>query len=338
MSFHKFLSMIALGLLLSTQVLADGFPSSFPDSPLPGLPGSSAGGTKGTFANGFGSRGYTLYVPKRLNPNEGLLVVLHGCFLTGDQMAAGTEFNKYADQKGFAVLYPEQGYGDNAWKCWNWFKPENQRRDDGEASIIVGMTLDTIHKYNLNASRVFITGISAGGAMAANLLGCYSDVFAGGMIHSGLEFAAAQSETEAHQVTASGPTRDLDESARQALACSPPRNTLIPVIVIHGQADNFVNTINADRTFELFEKINAAIFTSAGGDASQVTLQQSRVEQGGYKFSADVTDAFFGKQDVMKKVMVEGMAHAWSGGQPTAPYMEPRGINAAKLAVDSFFP
>jgi len=332
MAFGKFLAMTAFGILASTQALAD--------TPFPGLPGTpgSSGAAKGRFSNPFGSRSYTVYAPKSLSPGAGLLVVLHGCFLTGDQMATGTEFNKYADQKGFVVLYPEQSYQDNAWKCWNWFKPENQRRDDGEASILVGMTLETVRKYDLDASRVFITGISAGGAMAANLLGCYSDVFAGAMLHSGLEFAAAQSEEEAHNVTRNGPSRDLDESAREALACSPARQRLIPLIVVHGQADNFVGTVNADRTFTLFEKINASIYSSMGGSASQISHQQSRIEQGGYKFSANVTDSFFGGQNVMKKVMVDGMAHAWSGGQPTAPYMEPRGINAAKLAVDSFFP
>jgi poly(hydroxyalkanoate) depolymerase family esterase len=336
MPFKKFLAgFFVAGLLTNTAFASSGASMKF-DGQIDG----TEQGTRSTasYKNQFGSRQYTVFVPQNLNPNAGLLVVLHGCFLTGDQMATGTEFNKLASAKGFVVLYPEQTYQDNSWKCWNWFKPENQRRDDGELSIIVGMTQETIKKYGLNAGRVFVTGISAGGAMASNLLGCYSDVFQGGMIHSGLEFAAAQNEQDAHTVTKNGPTRDLDASAAEALQCSPPRNTLIPVIVVHGQDDSFVNTVNADRITLLFEKINTTIFQNNGGNASQITHQESRMEQDGHKLSANVTQTLFNSQMIVEKVMVQGMGHAWSGGQPTAPYMEPRGIGAAKLLVDTFFP
>jgi poly(hydroxyalkanoate) depolymerase family esterase len=306
---------------------------------LPGLPSASDGAMLNeTYRNAFGSRSFQVFVPKKLAADPGLLVVLHGCFMTGEQMATGTEVNRFAAERGFVVVYPEQTYRDNTWKCWNWFKPENQRRDDGELSIIAGMAQTAVKKYQLNAERVFVTGLSAGAAMASNLLGCYSDVFAGAMVHSGLEFAAAQSESEAHQVTKNGPIRDLDQSAQQALQCSPARQRLIPVIVVHGKSDSAVNPINADRTTALFEKINTEIFVRTGGSASEITHAHSRITQDGYKYPAAVDDTLFAGRSVVRKVIVEGMSHAWSGGAPTAPYMEPRGVKAVQILVDTFFP
>lgn len=303
---------------------------------IPGL--SSTDGDSGSFKNSFGSRSYKVYVPKKNQGRLGLLVVLHGCFLTGDQMATGTEFNKIADQRGFSVLYPEQTYSDNSWKCWNWFKPENQTRD-GESSIIAGMTKEMLSKYKIDAKRVYVTGLSAGSAMAANLLACYSDIFAGGLLHSGLEYAAAQNENDAHSVMSTGPAHDLDEVAAQAMKCSVgKRKSLMPVIVVHGTSDPYVATINADRTATLFEKLNTAIFLSQGGKLDQVTRAEGAITQDGFNFSAKVSDVVYNSTTTVRKVMVQKMGHGWSGGQPNAPYMEPRGINATKLLVESFFP
>lgn len=291
----------------------------------------------GNFSNDFGSRGYQIYTPKHLATNAGLLVVLHGCFQTGDQMATGAEFNKYADERGFAVLYPEQSYMDNSWKCWNWFKPENQKRD-GELSIIAGMSQKMVGTYKLDAKKVYIAGMSAGGAMVANALACYSDVFSGGLIHSGLEYAAAQTESEAHDIMKPGPNHDLDQVAKAALACSPSPKAMQTVIVVHGQADSSVGTVNADRNALLFEKINTVIFQSQGGSLQKITHDQSVITQDGYKYSADVYDTLFDSKLTIRKIMVKDMGHAWSGGQPTAPYMEPRGIKATQALVDTFFP
>ncbi len=325
------------GVIPGLPGLPTGLPSGLPG--LPGRPSSSDGSmVSETYSNSFGSRTFQVFVPKKLAADPGLLVVLHGCFMTGEQMATGTEVNRYAAERGFVVLYPEQTYKDNTWKCWNWFKPENQRRDDGELSLIAGMAQAAVKKYQLNAERVFVTGLSAGAAMASNLLGCYSDIFAGAMVHSGLEFAAAQSESEAHQVTKNGASRDLEQSAQQALQCSPARQRLIPVIVVHGKSDSAVNPINADRTAALFAKINTEIFVRNGGLNTDITQAQSRITQDGYKYPAAVDDTVFAGRTVVRKVIVEGMSHAWSGGAPTAPYMEPRGVKAVQILVDAFFP
>ena len=286
------------------------------------------------YSNNFGARGYSYFVPQNLPKGSPLVVILHGCFLTGEQMASGTGMNAYAEKMGFAVLYPEQGYGDNTWKCWNWFKPENLRRDDGELSIIVGMVKDMTKKFALDKNRVFVAGISAGGAMTANLLACYSDVFAGGMVHSGLEFGAAKTEQEAHQVMKPGPSQDLQESAQTAYACSPKRTRLVPMMVIHGESDPFVGTVNSDRTAEQFQRLNLLIAKGASLP-TKMSNRKSRIEPTQqYNFAANVTDTYVGDTLAVKKVMVVGMGHGWSGGNPTAPYMEPRGVNASEIMLN----
>jgi poly(hydroxyalkanoate) depolymerase family esterase len=303
-----------------------------------GFQAADAGQTiSGKQTNAEGTRSYKLFLPTKVS-GGGMMVVLHGCFLTGDQMATGTDFDTYAEERGFAVLYPEQEYAHNPWKCWNWFRPENQRRDSGEASILVDMVKDLTAKYQLDRRRVFVSGLSAGSAMAANLIGCYSDVFAGGVLQSGLEFAAAQSDTEAHQIMKSGPSHDLDEYAAKALACSPARSSVQKVIVAHGDADQVVNRINSDRTAELIGKVSRRIWTRNGGSENAITTKEREITQPGAAYSAKVTDTSFGGEVALEKIIVERMGHAWSGGKASTPYMDPKGVNITEIAVKFLFP
>lgn len=292
----------------------------------------------GQFQNQFGSRAYTLFMPSKPTAQSGLLVVLHGCFMTGQQMIDGASFNALAEKKSVFVLYPEQSYQDNVWKCWNWFQPQNQSRNTGELSILAGMTQDVIKQYSINAGKVFVTGLSAGGATVSNLIGCYSDIFAGGAVHSGLEYAAAQTEDEAHQVTKSGPTHDLDQVVKQALACSPTTKKLIKGIVLQGDADPYVNPINGHRTASFFEKLNTQIFLANGHSASEITSTKTQINPTEpHKFVADIDSINFAGEPIVQKIIIKGMGHGWSGGKPTAPYMEPRGIDASDFIFADFF-
>lgn len=314
-----------------------GFPG-FGNLPgLGGFPGTSQpseaadGANKsGTFSNEAGSRAYTVFVPKQPAAHPGMLVILHGCIQTGANMATGTQMNSLAAKKGFLVLYPEQTYQDNNLKCWNWYQPENQQRG-GELSILAGMAQDVASTYQVDLKQIYVAGLSAGGAMAANLLACYSDVFAGGLIHSGLEFAAAQSQNEAQLAMSNGASKDLNETSARALKCSPPRSKLIPVIVIQGKDDHVVSTVNSGRIATFFELLNGLIDST-----QQITHSDHHLNEAG-KLAADETDTLFGDKVLVKKIMVDGMGHAWSGGQSGGSYMEPRGPSASQILVDTFF-
>ena len=151
------------------------------------LPGSW---TQGSFSNRAGSRNYFLYVPKSApsgNPT-GLMVMLHGCFQDPESFSRETGMNYVAEKFGFAVLYPEQTNGDNLWQCWNWFLPENQVQGGGELGLVVGMVEKVAKKVAFDPKKVYVAGLSAGAAMASNLVACHAEVFAGAGIHSGLEY------------------------------------------------------------------------------------------------------------------------------------------------------
>ncbi len=291
----------------------------------------------GEFENKAGKRGYKLFLPKNIVAQKTpLIVILHGCFQSGDNMANGTEIMPIAEKMGFAVLFPEQTYGDNVWKCWNWFKPENLQRGTGEASIIAGMTLDVVKKNKLNAGKVFVSGLSAGGAMSANLLACYSDVFKGAMVHSGLMYDAARTEDEAHEVTKNGSTRSPQEGAMNAYKCSPKRNSPVQLLVVHGTKDNFVNPLNVEQIFQEFSILNDLNDDGQINNSFESVKTETVVKAEYGNYGAHVATYANNGNNWAQVVWIDEMAHGWSGGQPVAPYMESRGIKAINPMLNLF--
>ena len=165
-----------------------------PDQAPPRERGREAPGrfTPGRFSHGGASREFKLYVP----PGAGreplpLVVMLHGCTQDPDDFAAGTAMNEVARAKGFYVLYPAQSRGANPQGCWNWFKHNHQQRGRGEPALLAGMTRQVMAQHAIDPRRVYVAGLSAGGAMAA-ILGCaYPELFAAVGVHSGLAAGSA---------------------------------------------------------------------------------------------------------------------------------------------------
>lgn len=186
------------------------------------------------------------YLPKGLPEGAALVVVLHGCTQTAADYDHGSGWSQLADQHGFALLYPEQQRANNPNLCFNWFVPGDIRRDAGEALSIAQMARGMVEAHGLDRRRIFVTGLSAGGAMTSVMLAAYPDLFAGGAIIAGLPYGIAGSVPEAlERMRGQGlaPERGLQTLLRDASGFDGPWPTMS---VWHGTRDHTVVPANMD--------------------------------------------------------------------------------------------
>ncbi len=217
------------------------------DNRLSDLPafGSNPGALRGRF-----------YVPPSLPASAALVVVLHGCTQDAASYDHGSGWSQLADEQGFALLYPEQQRGNNANLCFNWFDAGDIRRDAGEAMSIRQMVAAMVAEYQIDPARIFVTGLSAGGAMASVMLATYPEVFAGGAIIAGLPFGTATSITEAFdRMRAHGgpPSAALGALVTGA---SPHTGPWPRISVWHGDRDATVSHANSGLIVEQWRALH----------------------------------------------------------------------------------
>jgi poly(hydroxyalkanoate) depolymerase family esterase len=199
---------------------------------------------------GFGSNPGGLkmfsFVPDNLQPAPALVVVLHGCGQSAAAYDLGAGWSTLAKHYGFALLMPEQASLNNAQGCFNWFNPEDTTRDSGEACSIRQMIARMVGDHKIDQHRIFVTGISAGGAMTSVMLATYPEIFAGGAIIAGLPFGVATNVREALSGMFQSPSRPAGELGDLVRNASNHKGPWPKLSVWHGSADRTVNPANAD--------------------------------------------------------------------------------------------
>ena len=270
-----------------------------------------------TFANEAGGRTYKLYIPSSYSGQAlPLLVMLHGCTQSPDDFAAGTRMNELAEEQTFLVAYPAQLRSANASKCWNWFKEGDQRRDHGEPSLIAGITRQVMRDFPVDGGRVYIAGLSAGGAAAAILGMTYPDLYAGIGVHSGLACGAARDIPSAFAAMRQGGAATAVMGHR--------RESIVPTIVFHGDGDSTVNSVNGDQIISQ-SKAAARLETEISQESSP----------GGIRFTRTTQTNEAGRT-LLEQWTLHGAGHAWSGGSSAGSYTEPRGPDASREMVRFF--
>ena len=272
-----------------------------------------------SYGNQAGSRVYKLYVPSGYHGQAvPLVVMLHGCTQSPDDFAAGTRMNVLAEEHTCLVAYPAQASSANASKCWNWFRPSDQQRSQGEPSLIAGITRQIMRDYSVDPERVYVAGLSAGAAAAAIMGMTYPDLYAAIGVHSGLACGAAGDLPSAFVAMRQGET--------VAARGSGQYRRMVPTIVFHGDQDSTVHPRNGD---QVIEQSRATPMTDL-----RTTVQYGRVP-GGHAYSRTLHADARG-QVLLEQWVIHGAGHAWSGGSPAGSYTDPQGPDAAREMLRFF--
>jgi poly(hydroxyalkanoate) depolymerase family esterase len=266
-----------------------------------------------SYSNRAGMRTYKVYAPASFRGQAlPVVVMLHGCTQNPDDFAAGTRMNQLADELGVVVVYPAQSSRANATKCWNWFQAAHQRRDEGEPSLIAGITREVL-ALGLDERRVYVAGLSAGGAMAAVMGATYPDLYAAIGVHSGLAHAVARDLPSALAAMSGKRTARHNRMAR-----GEPSARTVPIIAFHGDQDTTVHPSNSD-------------FAHAGD--AQITTE--RGEHNGRSFTR-TTQVDAKGNPMVEQWILHGAGHAWSGGSAGGSFTDPLGPDASREMLRFF--
>ena len=296
----------------------------------------------GSYSNQAGSRSYKLYIPSSYHGQAlPLMVMLHGCTQNPDDFAAGTRMNAIAEEKQCFVVYPAQTQSANSSRCWNWFNAIDQQRDQGEPSIIAGITRQIISTQHIDASRVYIAGMSAGGAMAVIMGTLYPDLYAAVGVHSGLPYASAHDLPSALAAMKGGTAARPAHNGSGSSAAASARLDAIPIIVFHGDRDITVHPRNGEKVMaqNVPQQQGGRDQRAGPACAATPTAPEPSVRRGkianGHSYTQTTHQNAEG-QVVAEHWLIHGAAHAWSGGSQRGSYTDAKGPDATREMMRFF--
>jgi poly(hydroxyalkanoate) depolymerase family esterase len=275
-------------------------------------------------------RAYRLYVPPHVDDGTKLplVVMIHGCRETAEAFERGTRMSAIAERERFAVLYPDQATFANIRRCWNWFEP-NTATGNGECAIVLEMVNAVKQHVAFDPDRVYVAGMSSGGALAALLAYHHPDVFAAVAVHSGLPPMMPPSAAAAISAMKKGVRIDpeaLAESYWNTHEVTPP-----PILILHGDVDETVTERNATGLLKVWEKL----FETAP-EGTPLFREERTVARSESARSYAQIDLQREGRIVARSLRVHGLAHLWSGGDATVPFNDPQGPDAS-VAIWKFF-
>lgn len=274
-----------------------------------------------TYAGDAGTRRYRLFVPASADATKPapLVVMLHGCTQDPDDFARGSRFNELAARAGAIVAWPEQTGSHHPQKCWTWYDPANQAAGRGEPALVAAITREVMASRAIDPRRVYVGGVSAGAAMAVNTAAAYPELFAAVASHSGIPYRAAADVPHAIAVmrTGSSDPAILAYALQDALG-----GRRLPLIAIHGAADPVVVPTNSRQLAAQW----AGVLGLTASPAERGTEGGLGIERTRWKAS-DGSIA-------VELIVVDSLAHAWSGGSAEGTFTDARGPDASRLILD----
>ena len=314
----------------ATVVTAAPVPTPAPETPSQPwvLPSASGQFLDQRFSGHAGARNFKLYIPSGVTATAlPLVVMLHGCTQNPDDFATGTRANRWAEDKRCLVVYPEQIQRANAHRCWNWFRPLDQQAGLGEPAIIAGIVRQVINEYRADPQRVYVAGLSAGGAMAAIMAREYPELFAAAGVHSGLPAGAAHDVASAFSVMKSG-----QPSPASTVGALPVVSRAVPLIALHGDADRTVNPANSDHlvqnAVETYLLLNSDSHLQTSEQVIHATAGSHAIRRTRYASPTGVI--------MVEHWRINGAGHAWSGGDSAGSFADARGPDATAVMLDFF--
>lgn len=282
-------------------------------------------------------RTFRLVSPSAKYEKRPLLILLHGCKQDSQIILEGTNLVTEALKRDFYILVPEQSSISNSDHCWNWFYSQEQERNSPEMASIIQTLENLILTKNISREKIFVAGLSAGGALAHSLMNCYPDYFSAVAIQSGLAYKVAENVFEAQTVLTSTSQKPINYLGTKAAKCSRlpvNQHRLMKSIILHGEDDARVDPLHA-ALISSSNEVRFDILDDGLINRSVKIAMTQRVESYPNGYSVLITDKTINNFSE-RLILIKNMRHAWGGGKPLSSNFDPAAPSTTKFILNYF--